>query len=148
LALFRQLNDRWMTANTLRCFGTAELMRDNLKEAERCFQESLPLLDEIGTHGLVTVLLGLFAQLAERRGDHRRSACLYGSLSTIRNMLSETTISRLQKRSLERRKKLEAYGPEVAAQWDRGQRLSIREAIAYALENGEDTLTRQRSLQK
>ena len=134
LALFRRLNDRWMTANTLRCLGTAELMRDNLKEAEQCLRESLLLLDETAAHGLVTTLLGLFGQLAERGGDHGRSACLYGSRSKISNMLSETMSPRLQKRDRERRKEYEAYGPEVAKQWERGQSMSIREAIAYALE--------------
>ena len=134
LALFRRLNDRWMTANTLRCLGTAELMRDSLKEAEQCLRESLLLLDETGAHGLVTVLLGLFGQLAERSGDHGRSACLYGSRSKISNMLSETVSPRLQKRDRERRKEYEAYGPDIGAQWERGRRMSIREATAYALE--------------
>ena len=134
LALFRRLNDRWMTANTLRCLGTAELMRDSLKEAEHCLRESLLLLDETGAHGLVTVLLGLFGQLAERSGDHGRSACLYGSRSKISNMLSETVSPRLHKRDRERRKEYEAYGPDIRAQWERGRRMSIREATAYALE--------------
>jgi len=48
--------------------------------------------------------------------------------------LSETVSPRLQKRNRERRKEYEAYGPEIAKQWERGQRMSIREAIAYALE--------------
>ena len=133
LRFFQELDDKWMTADTLSCLGISELKGHNIEEAERCFRESLSIFYEIGSYVFIPVNLELLARVAIIKKDFGRAACLIGAAGTSRKSISSDDDQFEQKRF----RGVDLNNPLIAACSSEGKKMSIRQAIEYATKTCE-----------
>ncbi len=134
LSLFRKLNDKWMTANTLRCMGIAEFQRNNNEGAEECLRGGIKFFDEIGSYTMLPYILVTLARLALRRNDCRRAARFFGAAVAILKfpLGNEEPAKTLD---FDPFKEIDINSEQIAAQWSQGLKMSLRQVIAFALGN-------------
>jgi hypothetical protein len=72
-------------AINLNRLAVIELLLDELDDAHEHFRESLTMLTEAGNIVTTAVILRGFAELANRRAQHRRAALLIGAVERIRD---------------------------------------------------------------
>lgn len=78
LMLWRELDEKWGMAFTLRELGQLAVARENDPDrAEALLQESLGLAHELGNRSLVHIVLNGMGLVARLRGDYRRARELF-----------------------------------------------------------------------
>lgn len=130
LSLFRDLDDKWMIANTLLCLGISEFKGRNIKEAENYFLEGIALFYEIGSYVFIPAALDLLARIASFKKNFTRAACLFASAVAIRKSISAEDDEFEPKRF----RRIDRDDEEIVAHWSKGQKMSIRQAVDYALD--------------
>ena len=122
--------------------GEAALAQDDLAEAARSFTESLRIFGELGDSAITWSLAGL-AGVAVRRGAPEVGARLWGAVEALREA-SHRRPAPAARAGHERSLALgraslgdAAFG----AAWSLGRRLTLEQAISYALEDQSGNLT-------
>jgi adenylate cyclase len=140
LSLRRELGEKRGVAESLNNLGYVNLAQEDTNRAFVLFVESLTLNQEMGfKSGIIGNLIGL-AAVAEARGDNGRSVHLAAATETLRVDLGEILLP-VQRGVYEKTVTTTraALGEEAfAAGWAKGERWSLEEAAAYALEETAD----------
>lgn len=132
LQLFREMGDSFMIGWTCYTLALTAIRLHELDQARALLAESIRIFDEAGdVTGYVLVLDG-FAAVAFHDEDWERAARLSGAVSTLerRTGTGLAPPNRLLLRFDPDRLKDE---PATAALWAEGERMTIPEAVAYAL---------------
>jgi predicted ATPase/DNA-binding winged helix-turn-helix (wHTH) protein len=136
LAAFREAHDPWGAARSLTDFGYLNLDENRLQDARASFRESLNLFDGLQhRRGIARVLEGC-ATLAFAQGDPAAAVTLAAAASRIRKKI-DTPLQRDEQASLEQmltRAGSRLTSSEADQARAAGMAMSLREAIAYALQ--------------
>lgn len=131
LAIFESIDDRWMAANTLRCLGEAEILRDNFEGAGKSLRQAVEYFDELGSYTILPVILDLSVQLALRRNDSRNAArCLGAAGAIARSLRGAKAIE--QRVPYKRLEEVDLSNEDIAADYRNGLSMSFRQAIEFA----------------
>lgn len=134
-AIYEQLGDRWRVAITLQNLGKVALHRHRLEEAQQLFRAGLTAFQEIGDRSSSVMCLNGLAMVASDRGDRQRAARLFAAEEAARSAAGAPI-------PLSDRAEVQRYiqtvreglpGPEFCRAWDEGLRMTLDEAIQYAL---------------
>jgi predicted ATPase len=135
LALHHELGETLGTALALDQLGKVALARNDTMTASTLLTESLVLRRDVGDKSAVIESLEALAELAGLRGDTARGVLLFGASEALRLTLGAPLPPSY---TAERERALAAAravlsDADFAAAWNRGQTLSLQQAIAEAL---------------
>jgi predicted ATPase/class 3 adenylate cyclase/Tfp pilus assembly protein PilF len=138
VALFRELGNRVDVAFVLCNLGWIALLQDDLGRAADFYRESLSLSWEIGLNPIVQSALEGFACVAGARGETERAARLWGAAQTLHETKG---IPRDTDFLAEADARISAVRSDMGEEaweeaWNRGQAMTLDEAVSYALEEG------------
>jgi predicted ATPase/Tfp pilus assembly protein PilF len=138
VALFRELGNRVDVAFVLCNLGWIALLQDDLGRAADFYRESLSLSWEIGLNPIVQSALEGFACVAGARGETERAARLWGAAQTLHETKG---IPRDTDFLAEADARIPAVRSDMGEEaweeaWNRGQAMTLDEAVSYALEEG------------
>jgi len=136
LQIARELEDRYGIASHLYGLGCAAIQRGVLDEAGGYLKEGLPLMAGLGERTFVTDYLAAFAKLARKEGDKLRAVGLMGARSALRDAIG-SPLPNYVRASVEQelsRLKKSVGNASFDMMWDAGQKKSMEDAIAYALQ--------------
>jgi predicted ATPase/DNA-binding SARP family transcriptional activator len=129
---FRELHDSPALAAAAHSLGDLELDDGNLNKAENCYRESLTLArDAKLSRWHIAHCLGGLAGVASCRGDIQRAGRLWGAVETFEAFYGIKLHS--PDRGRYQRRIARVTGPAFDAAVAVGRRLTMSEAIAYAL---------------
>jgi hypothetical protein len=147
LSVFRQLEHTWMIANFLLHLGIVALDKGDDGQAGAYLAESLTRLRDLGDRWLAVHALEVYAGLAAARGvwradaagAGRRAVRLFGAVEVERETLGAPTLPIYQAQY--QRGVAAAHAlldvATFAAAWAEGQAMTLEQAIAYALSEGD-----------
>ena len=142
LSRFREIADEWHVARTLAWLGRTTLYTsDDLEAAAGFLEEGLMVAQWIRDEECAALCLEGFAGLAGARAQGARSARLYGATEALRDAVG-TPLSPVDrpdhdhKIAAARAQLDEASWKEA---WAEGKAMSLKEAVEYALGEGDDT---------
>jgi predicted ATPase/class 3 adenylate cyclase len=141
LSRFREIADEWHVARTLAWLGRTTLYTsDDLEAAAGFLEEGLMVAQRIRDEECAALCLEGFAGLAGARAQGARSARLYGATEALRDAVG-TPLSPVDrpdhdhKVAAARAQLDEASWKEA---WAEGKAMSLKEAVEYALGEGDD----------
>ncbi len=137
LAIFEDLNDKWMAANTLRCLATGEILRGNFEGAENSLHQAVEYFDELGSYAILPVILALSANLALRRNDSQKAARYFGAARAIARSVRGVEPGE-QDPQFEQFKHIDMGKEENVAEQRKGLSMSLRQVIEFAKGNDVD----------
>jgi non-specific serine/threonine protein kinase len=137
LAFARKFGEKYLIAYALRNDGVLKLHIGDYERAATLFTESLALYRTGGANWVTEECLVGMAEIAYAKRRYERAACLFGAADTLRDFLgvrpSPRIKDRYDKSVLSTRA---ALGESAfAAPWAKGQAMTTRQAIEYALED-------------
>ena len=140
LAIFRELDDQWMVGWTSYTIGLAHLQRDHAgggrpddrAEAEPWLRSSLRIFAEAGDVSGYTLVLDALAALSVADGDRERAARLSGAVDTLERT-SGTGLNLPNRQVVGFDPTVLRDDPSLADAWAEGARMTVAEAVAYAL---------------
>lgn len=143
LLLFVEMNDALGAGRAFSDIGDIAREQGDLQNAHASYAESLKIFRKVGDRRGVARLLDRHATLAADAGDVERAVKLAGAAARLHEQL-QTKVSAEIGETLAR-----CLGPDGAlhgaskqAAWESGQRMSVSDAITFALGvEGEDTHT-------
>ncbi len=140
LALHRRLQNKYKIAGILDNLGDVALHEGDLAAARQYFRESLGLHREVGSPaGLPDAVEGL-AKTAAAQREGERAARLFGAAASLRETVGAPlppAVRPIYERHLAAARALLAPAAWDAA-WAAGQRMSVDQAVACALEEAVD----------
>ena len=139
IAQFTALDDRYWGAAANRRLGRVMLQRGDYEKAVALCRRSLALGLESGHKQETATCLATFAGLAVAHGQSRRAAQLFGAAEARLRQLDvplfygdlydyEVNLSALR---------AQLDGAILDAAWAEGERMTLDQAVAYALREGE-----------
>ena len=131
LAVGRRAGDLWQVAWTLQALAQSTLERGDAERAWSLGQRALRQSHEVGDELGVLICLTILALAAARRGESRRAGTLWGTVERLDHELGETMWRR---EFVDVQEKLGGRDADFETGVDAGRRLSIDEAVAYALD--------------
>jgi non-specific serine/threonine protein kinase len=135
LAMCRELGEKWGIAVSIGILGLVARYRGDYGQATALFKEGLVLLREVGEkYGIAWCLEGL-AGVAGAQGHPERAARLFGAAEALREAIG-TPIQHSDRTLYDRSVAAvrAALGEEAfKAAWAEGWRMTMEEAVAYAL---------------
>ena len=143
LTLNRELGSKGGIADSLLLLGMVALSQGDYDQATALFEESLTLFRDLGIIVEISLRLAALAGVSAARGGSKRAAQLFGA----REALSETFPGKIPPLLPVFRVEYERYvnlaraglGEEAfAAAWAEGRKMSMEQAIDYALNNEDD----------
>jgi tetratricopeptide (TPR) repeat protein len=139
LTMRRELGDRVGIANSLSNLGNAALEQGDYAAARTLYEESLAINREIDRKLDVVFLLEGFASLALAQTDRMRSAQLHGAADAWREAMNSPALPIQQAKIDAQQATLrDALSEDAfAAAWQTGRAMTLEEAAAYALEEGD-----------
>ena len=141
LSRFREIADEWHVARTLAWLGRTTLYTsDDLEAAAGFLEEGLMVAQWIRDEECAALCLEGFAGLAGARAQGARSARLYGATEALRDAVGAplSPVDRPDhdhKVAAARAQLDEASWKEA---WAEGKAMSLKEAVEYALGEGDD----------
>lgn len=135
LKLCRQENDKWQIAWGLEGLGHVERLEGRLERASEYYLESLNLKVSVMDRAGITYSLESFAQLAAAYEQFERAAILWGAADQLRQsltMLRPPSKERLYTSSVPLARR-ELGDEAFEAAWTEGKKMTLQEAIDYAL---------------
>ena len=139
LALWREMDDQQGIANSLNNLGTVAYGQGDHPAAQELFKASLVLCVEIGDKLGIAYLEAGLAEVSAALGLFKRAAHLAAAaealLAAINALLDAAERGRLDKTIASVRSALDDAVFQSA--WEDGQRMTMEEAVAYALETGQ-----------
>lgn len=135
LELAREIGHQRITATTLCSLGDLGRERGQFERARERLEEGLRLARELGEVRLILALLYSVAALEIAVGEAERAVCLRGAEATVREGLGIPLPPVVQTEGEERlvRARTNLGDETFIRAWERGQDLSLEEAVAYAL---------------
>jgi predicted ATPase len=137
LAIYQELDDRQNVASINSYIGATVLGRGDVERAVLLYKENLVLAREMKDYWGLAWGLERLAEAADRQGRPEHAACLWGAADALRKESGVLWQPGFHSNYAEPRfSGLKCgLGEERWQQlWDRGQRMSLEEAVAYALE--------------
>ncbi|HEX8599016.1 MAG TPA: tetratricopeptide repeat protein [Chloroflexia bacterium] len=135
LQLFEEFGDRQSVAMMQNNLGEIALAQSDLNEATAYFKDGMVLLKEIGNKAGVAGCLDGLAQVAAAAGRPEQAARLFGAADAINRATGEAVPVANRAEYTQTvagvRDSLGARAFEAA--WEMGQKMSLEEAVAYAL---------------
>jgi predicted ATPase/DNA-binding XRE family transcriptional regulator/Tfp pilus assembly protein PilF len=137
LALHRESNQKMGVANSLYFLGQVAQTKGCYDNAQALLKDSLVLIDELGYKPEMALILERLAQIAFRQNSPDRAARLFGLEEALCRSIGFRITGDLPQYNLDVQSIRAALG-EVgfAKAWEEGQRMTIRQGIAYALDPG------------
>ena len=133
LSLARGIGDKRHICFSLLNIGLAALARGEAQDAEIVFRESLALANELGRSQTSVEILDALAGSAAEAGDVARAARLTGAVAALVSDVSrEVDLSSIALHAVERARATADPSTWDAA-WSEGEKMSLDDAIAYAL---------------
>lgn len=137
LALWREIGDRSYLANTLTSLGEVSIDQQDAASACQVLTESLTLTRGLGDKRSIAFLLENFARTALLQDDSSRAVVLAAAATSLRRTigaaLPESDQKHLDARMETARARLGQ--DEFTLAWERGQSMTMEQAIDFALEN-------------
>jgi tetratricopeptide (TPR) repeat protein len=138
LPLARELGDKGLCALCLVYLGRAASRRGAALVAATHYQEALQLCLDTGDRYLLPYALEDWAWATHDQGEGERAAQLYGAAAALR---AATQAVLTPREATDREQKIEALRVSLGAAvfergWAAGERLSLEDAVALALEEG------------
>ena len=96
---------------------------------------SLNLFDELSSKAIAVNLLQGFALLAKQQKEHLRAACLFGANKALRESLVGPPMTREHILAVQQFKEFSTSNGELESAWNKGQEMTLDQAIKYALED-------------
>jgi predicted ATPase/DNA-binding SARP family transcriptional activator len=139
LTLAQSMDEKLMVSQLLGHLGELSYTIGDHEGARRRLAESLAMSQEQGSKPKIARAIRLLGQVAQASSQPRRAALLFGAAEVLREHVSWNAASPISRRLYEQslaelRATLEAV--ELAGAWAEGKRMSLDEAVAYALSNG------------
>lgn len=138
LSLFQSHGDRGQVALLTCKLGQWAFAVGDLRLAQGRFDESLVMSRDMGHRPLIANIVRLDGQIAVELGDPQRAARLFGAAELMRETVNwnkpSPSVREAYERALRRLMTMLA-GNELAAGWAEGRRMSVEEAIDYALDH-------------
>ena len=132
LRLYRQLDDPFGTGWASYLIGSLRIRHDPPEGVEKYFREALSIFARAADKSGILLLLGAYAILAQRAGQDERFHRLGGTVERLREQsgagLADVPVEFVDFALPER-----PTDPVALEQWAEGSRMSVEEAIAYAL---------------
>ncbi|MBI4213361.1 MAG: adenylate/guanylate cyclase domain-containing protein [Chloroflexi bacterium] len=130
---FRSGNDRFMLAWTLHMIGLNSMEMADLPGAAAALEEAIRLFADAQDQSGVVLSLDDFAQLALETGDRMRAIRLSGAATALERRSGAKLASVSNRRIGTGRPSDNLSGEEEARAFAEGQRMSLEDAVAYAL---------------
>ena len=133
MGVFQEFGDRYMKARILMGLARLSFFEGNTEKAEAGWKDSLMLFEELGADHFASLILADLAEIAQDRGDQRRAARLLGAHKALME-----TITNPEERTHGgfppyRKEAFVRYSAEYPEEWAEGQRMTLEQAIEYAL---------------
>jgi hypothetical protein len=134
LAVFRDLDDRFMTGWALYELGALALKKMELASAYSLTTEALTIFDAVRDVTGIVLCLGELAAIADAEGNFERGMRLAGAEAALQAS-GGVDLAAVRNRLLGREDPAaRAEGdPQLAAAWEEGQAMTTERAVAYAL---------------
>ena len=132
LPLFRELGDQFMIGWTTYDLGLSDLAEGHLRASHEHLSEALTIFRDAADVSGYALVLDAFAGLALASGDRDRAARLGGAVEALERVTG-TGLNRTNRDLTGYDPVLIRDDPQTAQAWLEGGRLSIEDAIAYAL---------------
>lgn len=137
LAIYREVGDAWNIARCLPSLGMITLSHQDVEEAAGYFEEGLAMERDIRYKTVIFFHLMGLAAVATHRGHLRRAAKLYGASEKLRES-EGFSLDALSSSEYDYEGFLDLVSAglddeEFEAAWSEGRRMSIEDAIEYAL---------------
>jgi tetratricopeptide (TPR) repeat protein len=139
LAIRRQVGSKLQIAFSVYCLAELALWQGDYPEATARLAESLVLCQELGTRKDIDTILERFARAAASQAQVERAACLWGAAQAQRDVIS-SQIPPSERLDYERAVDVARAQLDEAAfatAWAEGQKMTMEQAIAYALEGSD-----------
>src|SRR5579884_857252 len=139
LALFKELGDRGDFAVSLNCLGMVALNTGDPAAARARCEESLAIRRELGDKQGIAESMESLASLAAAQGQMQRASRLWAAAQALREAIgSPLPPNEREKHDRNLAIVREALGESAfAIAWEQGQAMTIEQAMAYTLSNGE-----------
>jgi tetratricopeptide (TPR) repeat protein len=132
---FRQLKNKWMIAWTLEGLGRVSYLDGDHGSAKSCIQESIALFDLLGDKSNAVFMLSRLGMVERSLDCQPRAARLLGAFKSIQeDLVGHEAASRMQY-SEELKAAFAEHQADFAPDWARGQAMTFRRAVGYALED-------------
>ena len=133
LGIFQEFGDKYMKVYILTDLARLSFCEGNIERAEAGWKDSLMLSAELGAEHRTSLILADLAEIMQTRGDQRRAACLFGAHKALME-----TITNPEERTHGgfppyRKEAFVRYSAEYPEEWAEGQRMTLEQAIEYAL---------------
>lgn len=140
LALFRELGDVWQCGIIQWAVGITATFLGDFEKARASFEECLKGSWSVGNRWAVPYPLEAFAALAVAQRQFLRGARLLGASEALRSQfgVSTETTDHPTLRRIFAEAAEEFAKPELVAARKEGRGLTAEQAVAFALENGEE----------
>lgn len=140
LATFREVKNSMMTANALRNLGDVNFFEGDNRQAESCRKKSLDLFWALGARLHVAGLIGALGNVARAYGNQTRAARLLAASKALREAVDPNATGLLEF-DAHTLAAFEEYQTKFEKDWVLGQRMTMEEAVEYAL--GEADYSRE-----
>jgi predicted ATPase/class 3 adenylate cyclase len=137
LELRRQLGNKWGVGVSLGTLGWVAMREGDWNRAVARLGESLEVREEISDKGGSAWCLERLAEIALAQGQVEKTVCLFGAAAALRASIG-SVIDPVDQAEHEGRLasvRAELGEERFVAAWDKGHALSLKQAIAYALEH-------------
>jgi len=137
LKILRELDNKILIIRMLNSLGDIAIAKSNYIKAHEILKENLGLIKKLGIRDEQTAfVLEYFAGLAAMENQPERAICLAGAANNIRERYA-VPLSKADDTVLERRLELAKQHlskREQKAAWEKGDKMTLTEAIKYASE--------------
>jgi predicted ATPase/class 3 adenylate cyclase len=135
LATFEAIGDAFMTGWAKYTVGIADLIEGDLAAAGRWFREALEIFDQSADTSGYTLIIDSMGAAALRAGDRQRAARIAGAVSTLERTTG-TALNTSNRQFVGWDPEPLRTDPDTADAYAAGERMGIREIVAYALAKG------------
>lgn len=135
LTLSRRIGNQRCIGFALYCAGLTAYRRGDYAEARRCHSEGLAVWQAFGSRLGIAFSIEAFFELAAAVGEMEKSLRMYAAAAVVRQAIGEPPppVREIEYRAVLFSVKEQLEGDVYAAEYARGQSMSIDEAIADAL---------------
>jgi predicted ATPase/class 3 adenylate cyclase len=138
LDLLRKVGDRFALADGLTALAQLYRRKGRLEAARRVALEALGMFHEADNSTGVALVLQILGELEIMEGGSERAVRLAGASDAIRESIGGGAPPELMQIEDPRRRAQEQMSDEeIDRAWTEGRAMSLEDALAYALENGE-----------
>jgi predicted ATPase/class 3 adenylate cyclase len=135
LETFEAIGDAFMTGWTIYTVGLADIIEGDLAAADRRFRAALSIFDQAADVSGYTLVLDSLSAHALLAGDRQRAARLAGGVASLERTTG-TGLNASNRNFIDFDPAPLKTDPDTAEAFAAGERMGIREIVAYALGGG------------